>query len=91
MNVYNLPISSGETEVSEGVYPEQVQKAIGKVTWFDTKKGYGFIRYNDKDFFVHHNQIIGKGFQILQEGQRVRFKPDIGERGGLAKNVEKVG
>jgi cold shock protein len=75
---------------SKIVYPPQVQVCEGKVKWFHKEKGWGFITYNDKDFFVHHNQIIGRGFQYLREGQRVRFIPEVGEKGGVAKNVERI-
>jgi len=70
--------------------PPQTQTKTGRVTWFDKKKGYGFISYLDKDYFVHHNQIIGKGFQVLKEGEKVRFKPNVGEKGGIAINVERI-
>lgn len=71
-------------------HPPQTQTRIGKCRWFDPKRGWGFLTYNDKDFFVHHNQIIGKGFQTLKIGEKVRFKPDVGEKGGIAKNVERI-
>ena len=70
--------------------PPQTQTRIGKCKWFCNKKGWGFLTYNDKDFFVHHNQIIGKGFQTLKIGEKVRFKPNIGEKGGVAINVERI-
>ena len=76
--------------MTEIKYDPQVQVVRGKVKWFHKEKGWGFISYNDKDFFVHHNQIIGRGFQILTEGERVRFIPDVSEKGGVAKNVEKL-
>lgn len=75
------------TEIEQ--HPPQTQTRIGKVIWY-SPKGYGFIRYNDKDFFVHHNQIIGHGFQMLKEGEKVRFKPNVGEKGGVAINVERI-
>ncbi len=66
----------------------QIQTRIGKVDWFCKIKGYGFISYNHKHFFVHYNDIKGPGFQILQEGQYVRFRPEIGPRGGVARDVK---
>lgn len=71
-------------------HPPQTQTRIGKCRWFDAKKGFGFILYNDKDFFVHHNQIIGRGFQTLKVGEKVKFKPTAGEKGGIAINVEHI-
>jgi len=33
----------------------------GKVKWFDSKKGYGFVSNtsDDKDYFVHFSEIKG--------------------------------
>ena len=33
------------------------QKLIGKVLWFDEKKGFGVIKYEDKEYFAHHTEI----------------------------------
>ena len=64
----------------------------GKVKWFDSKKGYGFISESDsndddKDYFVHFSEIKSDGFKTLNEGQEVTF--DIGEstKGLVATNV----
>lgn len=75
---------------NENDLPPQTQTKTGRVTWFDKKKGYGFINYLGKDYFVHHNQIIGHGYQVLKEGEKVRFKPNAGEKGGIAINVERI-
>ena len=61
----------------------------GKVKWFDSKKGYGFVSNtsDDKDYFVHFSEIKSDGFKTLNEGQKVSF--DIGEstKGLVATNV----
>ena len=45
----------------------------GTVKWFINTKGFGFIEpgEGDKDIFVHHTVIIGKGFKKLTVGQSV--------------------
>ena len=46
----------------------------GKVKWFDSKKGYGFITgENGKEIFVHFSGIVTDGFKSLNEGQAVEF------------------
>ena len=63
----------------------------GKVKWFDSSKGYGFIISEEgKEVFVHFSQIIQDGYKTLDEGQEVTFDVEIGEKGQLAKNVKKL-
>ena len=63
--------------------------AEGTVKWFSDQKGYGFIEQDDgQDLFVHHTDINGDGFKSLNEGQRVRFEIEAGQKGPKAKNVE---
>ena len=63
----------------------------GKVKWFDSGKGYGFIVSEEgKDVFVHFSQIMQDGYKTLEEGQEVTFDVEVGEKGQLAKNVQKI-
>ncbi len=63
--------------------------AEGTVKWFSDHKGYGFIEQEDgQDVFVHHTGINASGFKTLNEGQRVRFEIETGEKGPKAKDVE---
>jgi len=52
----------------------------GKVKWFDTAKGYGFIVPDDggKDVFVHITAVQKAGYTNLVEGLRVSYelRPD---------------
>ena len=62
--------------------------AEGKVKWFNSQKGYGFIEMDGgKDVFVHHNEIQGHGFKSLDEGERVRFEIRTNDKGDHAANV----
>jgi len=64
---------------------------LGKVKWFDPKKGYGFIERDDgDDVFVHFSAIQEEGFKTLTEGQEVEFEIVEGARGQQAANVTKV-
>lgn len=63
----------------------------GKVKWFDTKKGYGFITTDSgQDVFVHFSEIHGDGFKNLEEGQSVQLEVEQGPKGFQAKNVSVV-
>ncbi len=63
----------------------------GKVKWFNSEKGFGFIeRENGNDVFVHFSAILGEGYKTLDEGQVVNFEVEEGARGPQAANVEKL-
>ncbi len=61
---------------------------VGTVKWFDVKKGYGFLVYDeDKEIFVHFTGIVQEGFKTLFEGQKVEFSIKEGARGLQASHV----
>ena len=65
--------------------------ARGVVKWFDTKKGYGFIKQLDgDDVFVHHTGIVGEGFKSLRAGEEVEFEIANGPKGPQATHVVKA-
>ena len=47
----------------------------GKVKWFDSRKGFGFIQPDGggPDVFVHISAVERSGLSGLNEGQRVSF------------------
>ena len=60
----------------------------GTVKWFNPEKGFGFIeREGGEDVFVHFSSIKSEGFKTLDEGQRVQFDVEQGQRGLQATNV----
>ena len=60
----------------------------GKVTFFNTEKGYGFIKdlVNQESYFVHVNGLK----EPIDEGDKVKFELIRGEKGMNAVNVEKI-
>jgi CspA family cold shock protein len=66
--------------------------AQGTVKWFNAEKGFGFISQDDggNDVFVHHSEIDAGGFRSLDEGQRVQFEINQGDKGLKATGVRPV-
>ena len=54
----------------------------GTVKWFNSEKGYGFIKNDDGsgDLFVHFSAIQADGYKTLEEGQRVSFDTEADPR-----------
>jgi CspA family cold shock protein len=60
----------------------------GKVKWFSSKKGYGFIDCEDgRSIFVHYTDIQSDGYKTLNEGDEVTFDIQETEKGPKAINV----
>ena len=61
--------------------------ATGTVKWFSDEKGFGFITPDDdsKDVFVHYT-----GIAALEEGTRVSYDAESGDKGPKAVNVQPI-
>ena len=55
----------------------------GTVTWFDTAKGYGFIKPEDggKDVFVHISSVEKSGLTNLLKNQKIEYELCVGRDG----------
>jgi len=55
----------------------------GKVKWFNSAKGYGFVAPDagGDDVFVHFSAINGEGYRQLSEGDKVEFDVVTGKKG----------
>ena len=62
----------------------------GTVKWFSDEKGFGFITPDDgsQDLFVHQSAIVGDGFRSLQEGAKVTYTAEAGDKGPRAVDVQ---
>ena len=66
----------------------------GKVKWFNTEKGFGFIVPEDgtKDVFVHRNNVNGLGWEEgLIDGEEVEYEVENTPKGLSAQNVQRTG
>ena len=75
--------------VPKYVPPTQAELTrTGKVTFFNSAKGFGFIkdRVSQESVFVHANNL---SFQI-KENDTVNFEVEMGQRGPMAVNVKLI-
>ena len=66
--------------------------ATGTVKWFNSAKGYGFIRPDNggKDVFVHMSALERAGLSSLNEGAKVSYEI-ISDRGKESAGNLRVG
>ncbi len=60
--------------------------ASGTVKWFNSQKGFGFIRPDagGNDVFVHISAVERAGLDGLQENQKLTFDLEQGQRGRVS-------
>ncbi|MDP6312633.1 MAG: cold shock domain-containing protein [Phycisphaerales bacterium] len=60
---------------------------LGKVKWFNAKKGYGFITddKSEKDIFLHVSALEKSKLRVLRENQKIQF--EIKEEKGKLKAI----
>ena len=56
----------------------------GKVKWYDSDKGYGFLARDDGGEVFVHSSALPAGTTALRQGQRVEFGVAEGRRGAQA-------
>jgi len=85
-------VAEAETQEDAGTEEQEDSgRETGTVKWFSNPKGYGFIsRDEGDDVFVHYSAVEGGGFRSLDEGERVEFTVEQGEKGPRAANVKSL-
>ena len=69
---------------------EPVVEVVGRIKWFDTVKGYGFIKpanASQGDILLHQSCIRQSGFKLAQEGARVVCEAVMRPKGFQAVRV----
>ena len=75
-------------EIKNSSEKENSKTHKGRVKWFSTKKGFGFIGREDggEDCFVHQTALEGP-IRYLREGENVEFEIQRNEKGYRAVQV----
>lgn len=64
------------------------KRTSGTVKWFNSERGYGFIKTPDGlDVFVHYTAIRGTGYRSLNDGEVVEFVVEESKKGLQAVDV----
>jgi len=67
------------------------ERKQGSVKWFNSVKGFGFIKQESgEDVFVHFKAILGDGHKSLEENDKVEYSVTRGEKGLQASDVRLV-
>jgi CspA family cold shock protein len=68
---------------------ENTPSITGKVKWFNSTKGFGFITPDEggDDVFAHFSSIKTEGYATLEKNQVVTFDVEDGPKGLQAINV----
>ena len=61
---------------------------IGKVKFYNTTKGFGFIEDEDGQDIFFHRSGLSNSYQEFETGQEVEFETKTGDRGLIAFNVK---
>ena len=70
------------------------EEKSGTIKWYNGKKGYGFISTDvegEKDIFIHASAVRDAGMKYLNEGDKVTFNIEDGDKGPSAVNIKKKG
>ena len=65
---------------------------IGKVKWFNSKKGYGFIKEDktERDIFLHVSALEESKLKNLKEEQKLKFEIKEENNKLQAINLKKI-
>ena len=75
------------------LHEKQIEKRLnGKVKWFNSAKGYGFIKRegDEKDIFFHSSAVKNAGLRYLNEGEQLTFEIEYTDKGPSAVNLQKI-
>jgi cold shock protein len=59
----------------------------GKVKWYDSEKGFGFLATDEGDEVFAHASALPSGVEALKPGSRVEFDMADGKRGPQALKI----
>ncbi|MBA2345748.1 MAG: cold shock domain-containing protein [Rubrobacter sp.] len=87
----NGPTEAAASADGAGADAEALPREQGRVKWFDSDKGYGFlVRPTGDDLFVHNSEVQGDP-SALEQGGEVEYEVGRNDRGPNARKVRLLG
>ena len=62
----------------------------GEPVWYNERKGYGFVKIDDTEVFLHRSTLDRFGLVRLLKGDRVTVSLTVNEHGGVIKDLLRV-
>ena len=62
----------------------------GELVWCNERKGYGFVKIDDTEVFLHRSTLDWFGLVRLLKGDRVTVSLTVNEHGGVIQDLLRV-
>ena len=62
----------------------------GELVWYNERKGYGFVKIDDTEVFLHRSTLDWFGLVRLLKGDRVTVSLTVNEHGGVIQDLLRV-
>ena len=91
---YSPPSSAAESDDEEYEMPDTIQidpqtgKYIGRMKWYNSQKGYGFIMRGGGEEIFFHKSNTTRDPETIQEGQRSLYDVEETRKGPISTDVE---
>jgi CspA family cold shock protein len=62
----------------------------GELVWYNERKGYGFVKIDDTEVFLHRSTLVRFGLVRLLKGDRVTVSLTVNEHGEVIQDLLRV-
>ena len=62
----------------------------GKLVWYNERKGYGFVKIDDTEVFLHRSTLDRFGLVRLLTGDKVTVSLTVNEHGEVIQDLLRV-
>ncbi len=66
---------------------EEEKKYEGVVIWYNERRGYGFVRFNEDEIFLHHSALSRFGLETVYPGDQLTVYLAENDCGPVIKEI----